>query len=243
MTKPNQTAEELTVFQSFAKHYATELTGIEARNPPEPDIRCKSSHGDVLAFELVELIDQEYARALSAMFTLTAEFEKYFKSLSGNPRQLLDATLKNAAVFVKYTETATLQQKRSVVPTIFKFLESLKPADSGDFQTDGAGSLNSVVNKIRVLRGNFNGPSWNIVTAGLLDDLPINRISDKFAKSYSTDAKKIELLAFFQTQPLPVPDFVPLIEDSVRSAIGSSRFSAVWIYSVGSDEVLSHILK
>jgi len=91
MTKPNQTAEELTIFQSFAKHYPVEVTEVESRNPPEPDIRCKDSDGVVLAFELVELIDQEYARKLSAMFTLTTEFQQSFKSLSGDQHHVLNS--------------------------------------------------------------------------------------------------------------------------------------------------------
>lgn len=241
MIRLNQTAEELSVFQCFAKHYAVGVTEIEKRDPPEPDIRCKRSDGVVVAFELVELIDQEYARALSAMFTLKTEFEKSFKSLSRKPRQLLNHSLKNAAVFVEYAETATLQQKRSVIPAVFKSLEFLNPSDEGNLLADGPSSLKPVLKKLRVLRGNFNGPSWNIDTAGLLDDLPINRISDKFSKRYSSDAKKIDLLAFFQSQPSPLLDFIPVIETAVRSGIGSSQFSAVWIYSATSDKVLSHI--
>jgi hypothetical protein len=242
MTKPNQTAEELSVFQKFARHYPTNVTGIETCNPPEPDIRC-STDGVALAFELVEIIDQDFARANSGMLSLKSEFEQSFQSLSGNTRSLLDASLANAGVFVTYQDGTTLQQRRSVIPTVFKFLESMKPTDVGDFQTDTASSLKSVVKMIRILRGSFNGPSWNITTVGLLSDPTIQRLADKFTKKYSSDAKTIELLAYFQFQPKPLPDFIPIIEDFVRTNIRVSQFSAVWIYSAASDKVLSHIIK
>jgi len=99
------------------------------------------------------------------------------------------------------------------------------------------------VKKIRVLRGNFNGPSWNIVTAGLLDDQPIQRILDKFNKNYISDAERIELLAYFDSQPSPLPDFIPLVESTVKANIRSSQFSAVWIYSARGDKVISHITR
>lgn len=243
MTKPNQTADELNVFQSFAKHYPTKVTGIDARNPPEPDIRCINSDGVALGFEVVEIIDQDFARANSGMLTLKTEFEKSFQSLSGNPRSLLDASLTNAAVFVTYQDGTSLQQRRLIIPAVFKFLESIRSTESGDFKTDSVSSLNSVVTMIRILRGNFNGPSWNITTVGLLSDPTIQRLASKFTKTYSSDAQRIELLAFFQFQPKPLPDFIPMIEDFVRTNIHLSRFSAVWIYSTPSDKVLSHIVK
>jgi len=243
MTARDQTGEELIVFQRFAKHYPAKLVRIQTRNPPEPDIRCSTSDGVPLAFEVVEIIDQDFARANSAMVTLKKEFEKSFVSLSGNSRLLLDASLANAAVFVTYQDGTSLQQRRSAIPAVFKFLETLKPTDSGNFDTDKDDSLKSVVKSIRILRGNFNGPSWNITTVGLLSDPTIQRLAAKFAKEYSSDAQTIGLLAFFQFQPELLPDFIPTIEDFVRAKIRSSQFSAVWIYSAASDKVLSHIIK
>ena len=81
MTRPSQTTEELAIFNKFAKHYPIGLTGIETRNAPEPDIRCKGSDSVAIAFEVVELIDQEFARKLSAMSTLQDEFDQSFISL------------------------------------------------------------------------------------------------------------------------------------------------------------------
>lgn len=36
--------------------------------PPAPDILCRAQSGEEVAFELVELIDQDYARGLNVLF-------------------------------------------------------------------------------------------------------------------------------------------------------------------------------
>ncbi|MBI3580378.1 MAG: hypothetical protein HY089_13315 [Ignavibacteriales bacterium] len=243
MTRTDQIDEELSVFKTFKKHYPSDLTGVEQPKEPEPDIRCKSSDGTVLAFELVELIDREYIHKNSAASAIDDEFRKYFKKLPKNSCQRLQSILKDAFVFVEYTEEATDVNKRSVIPEVFKFLQSKDTTDSGDFPTNGVKSLKHFVKKIHIGRGNFNGPSWGGITAGLRNDTPIKKIPEKFKKRYSTDAQRIELLAYFKYQPLPLPDFIPKIEEDIRKDIASSQFSAVWIYSAVSDKVLLHIVK
>lgn len=241
MTRLNQSVEELTIFKSFATKYPGGLREIENRIPPEPDIRCKDSNGNVCAFELVELIDQAYARKNSAMFDLSTDIRKSFKSLPRNQHKLLQSILKNADIFVEYLDEATIQKKRSIIPEIFKFLESLNSNDSGTFPTHGVDSLKHTVKKISIYRGIFEGPIWDVINAGILDDLPIKQLLDKFKKKYNTDTKKIELLAYFESQGPPLPDFVPVIENAIKKNIGSSQFSAVWIYSHRGDKILSHI--
>jgi hypothetical protein len=63
-----QEKEELMVFNKFASIYpcSVNASSIENRKPPHPDIYCTVRDGRSTAFELLEIIDKEYARTLSA---------------------------------------------------------------------------------------------------------------------------------------------------------------------------------
>lgn len=60
---------EQRVFRSFAENgpLAIDLSSIESTPPPAPDIQCRVEGAGFVAFELVELIDQEYARGIDLM--------------------------------------------------------------------------------------------------------------------------------------------------------------------------------
>jgi hypothetical protein len=243
MTRPNQTAEELEVFRSFSKHYPSTLSAIDSRTPPEPDILCTTTSGSQRAFEIVEIIDQEFARANQSMLTLKSEFERSFSSLGSTQKSALQTVLNNAAVFVTYADGTTLQERCTAIPAILKFLTGVNSTAVGDFNADGMPGLKPIVKMVRILRGNFNGPSWNVTTVGLLSDPSMQRLADKFAKRYTSTAEAIELLAYFRFQPKPLPDFVPIIEDFTKTNIWISQFSAVWMYSVPGDKVLMSVQK
>lgn len=232
-------ADELQVFAKFAGHYPTRFVKTESRNPHEPDIYCESEDGSQFAFELVEVIDNHYARAISQMFALKNKFEQSFESLPAAKRDRLQKALSNASIFVTYHDKLNLRQKRAAIPHIFEFLQQLEPNDLEDFETSMNSSLRLVVQRIRVARGSFSGPMWTVTTVGLLSEPTIRILQDKFSKSYNTCSPRIELIGFFNFQPTPFVLPISDIENFIKDNISSSPFAAVWLYSSGEDNVIT----
>jgi hypothetical protein len=69
---------EVEIFKRFASVCALDILpeSIEKRQPPEPDIRCRPRPGEVLAFELVEMIDQDLARKIANQWELGRELRE-----------------------------------------------------------------------------------------------------------------------------------------------------------------------
>ena len=60
---------ELAVFRLFeaAAPLGVDRTSISQPDPPAPDILCRSTSGEWIAFELVELVDPSIRRSLAIM--------------------------------------------------------------------------------------------------------------------------------------------------------------------------------
>jgi hypothetical protein len=63
--------KEFLVFTSFAESCGGlfNLSSIMNRKPPEPDILCSTSDGQMIAFELFEILDENYAEQFSTTNT------------------------------------------------------------------------------------------------------------------------------------------------------------------------------
>jgi hypothetical protein len=67
----SQTRSELAIFRNFAEVCPLNIIreSISKRNPPEHDVLCKLAEGDEeIAFELVEIIDEDWASLTSGQF-------------------------------------------------------------------------------------------------------------------------------------------------------------------------------
>ncbi|MDD2942930.1 MAG: hypothetical protein PHC51_08210 [bacterium] len=69
-TEADKAIHELKVFVEFAARMTElniDLSSIEKREPPEPDIRAANGSGEITAFELVELCSPEIAQLLTVI--------------------------------------------------------------------------------------------------------------------------------------------------------------------------------
>lgn len=58
------TEVEIPIFLEFIRlgNLPLDPASVQKRNPPEPDILCSATNGEVVAFELVEICDSNMAR-------------------------------------------------------------------------------------------------------------------------------------------------------------------------------------
>ena len=95
---------EVEIFMRFAAVCRLGILppSIEKREPPEPDIRCETSQGETLAFEMVEVIDQELARKIANQFELGRMLRNAYQALPGRDAAEIRVALGNARVMVAF---------------------------------------------------------------------------------------------------------------------------------------------
>ena len=81
MTRPSKSAKEIEIFRKFAavSGLDIDMSSVEGRAPPEPDILCRSTEGKDIAFELTELIDQSHMERMAMVLNTKSALERYFR--------------------------------------------------------------------------------------------------------------------------------------------------------------------
>ena len=231
-----QELAELATFRRFAEvcPLAIDVESIENRLPPEPDIMCRLSSGEEIAFELVEIIDQEWARLTSGMFRDRKALRAAFDAASGEFRAALDARLHNALVYVEFTNDATSSQRRGAVPAILHQLTDLPIDFEGRWRPPAGTQLADVLRGFTISRGSFGGPEFDVSAASSIGEPTVDRIRTKYRRTYAT-TRPIELLAFYELQPLaPKALWHRRLESFVEASWSTAPFRRVWLFDVGS---------
>jgi hypothetical protein len=193
-----QQAEERTVFRLFANSINLPITpdSIESREPPEPDIRCTLRESGVACFELVEIIDFDLARASGNQqkFQNRLAVERKARQLNGLSDAIVTASLSTCRII-------TQKQQVSGARALLNVIEQLPDGFKGYIDPQSHTGLKGFVGDLRVTRGGFcGGPVFQINGGLTVSDPIVQRMKEKFAKSYTTDAP-IELLAYYNAHP------------------------------------------
>src|SRR5262245_37909170 len=117
MTKPSQSQAELEIFREFAaSHGYIDLSSIEKRGDPEPDIRCVLVDGSQLAFELIQLVDdQSVARPMGA----DSRFRHHLARERARLQGPLQPKFGNAWIALWPSD---LSRSRSAIPSLLSWL-------------------------------------------------------------------------------------------------------------------------
>ena len=101
---------ELAIFHGFSEKCALgiDAASIEKRDPPEPDILCRTVSGESIAFELVEALDSDLARGVYGKLRLEKNFRDAFAALPQAHKDSLSAHVGDALVYVCYDRSLSL---------------------------------------------------------------------------------------------------------------------------------------
>ncbi len=241
MTDKLQISAELTTFNRFVDVCPLDIdpASIESRDPPEPDIACRFvESGEEVAFELVEVIDSDWASLMFGQSRETAALRNAYESAPGEMRSALLERFSNALIYVAFRALAAASQRKPAVEHILHGLLDLPPDYRGNWRPETGSDLSKTVRAITVSRGGFEGPVFDVEAASSIGDPTLERIRGKWAKSYETP-RPIELLAFYELQPTtPESWWKPAIDSFLQSAWSSSPFRRVWLFDVGSKTIL-----
>lgn len=235
-----QERAEIEVFGQFvqAAMLRVEQGSIQKRNPPEPDILCHVEGEGPVAFELVELIDRDFARKINTAIDLKGRLEELFNQLPQNERDEISHRFGNAVVEVVPRNGASSRRVESDLPNVLRALQTA-PFGLEDMVSATALGLEATeINHLLVARGELNGPCFDLDTTLTCSDPTVERIAAKFKKNYKTTAP-IELLAYSELQP-PAPGntWKPSLLEYCQSNLGQSPFRRIWIFCIRSREIL-----
>ena len=228
-----QDEDELRVVRSFIECAGLDVApgSIEKLQPPEPDIQCLLGGKGPTCFELVEIIDSQLARA----FGNSLKFQQRLSDAAANGQL---PALTDALLFVSFVHTSTAAQRGGAIPTLMTTLQALPAGFHGDVSLDTDGALRGVVRKMRVTRGEFVGPIFQVDGATFISDPVIEQIDGKLKKRYATSSR-LELLAFYELHPTQRAEYqLPAVGEFVRNNLNSSKFSRVWVFDAENGAVL-----
>lgn len=230
--KNKSTKKEIYIFKKFAKlcPYSIDLRSIIKKEPPEPDISCSLSDGSIIAFELTEIIDEDLIRSFSDSIRLKEAFNDELEQLEAN--------FNNALIYIAFTEGILFRRKKNSIQKIIYYLLTLDKTTEGVFKPK---DLIDIVKFISISRGVI-GPIIDVESSAWVDDPCKERIKRKFEKKYETESNNVELLAYYELQPIEPESILEYklnsLKEFVKNNIKSSVFRRVWIYSIRKNKIV-----
>ena len=229
---------EMRIFRRFAAICALPLSteSAESRYPPEPDILCKVEGGGEIAFELVKIIDSGLAKRNDAQKDLHEHMENEYESLPPKEKMEFSQRIGNALIDVAYKPDVSLKAKRSTTKAIILSLKGVDPYFEGNIPLGM--ELSKVIKRITICRGDFSGPCFNVESVGSFRDPIVEKLEEKFNKSYKTKFI-IELLAYYDLQPVLRESYwLPKAISFIERNIHTSPFGRIWIFDVHKENII-----
>lgn len=230
------TRKELAVFSDFARDSGLHIVegSVEKRSPPEPDILCEIEAKGPVAFELLELVDQErIARTRGIQDEVEDGFREGFRGMTEPERVRLKDRLGNATVRVLMSRNVSSSRRRAAIGMVLLALLDADERFEGEYPLPGKLRL---IARVTVVRGNFSGPRFKCISSSAYDPIPQEGLARKFQKVYKSNAP-VELLAYFSEQHAPPQEEVHRFTRSIESSIKGSSFRRVWIYDANGHRV------
>jgi hypothetical protein len=229
---------EKEVFEKFSMVAPFKVLpgSIESRPPPEPDILCQLDTFEYVAYELTELIDQEYMARLGLMFSTKQYLDSYWTT-NLNPvdsRHFRDK-YRDALINFEYCQESSLRDRKAVAAIAFSKLLDLPDNSEGEFFKSDP-ELMPNLKWIQICRVGIPEPIIDVASAGWLGDPTEPTIKKKFSKTYETE-HPIELLAHINWGIMPLEDVWKASADNVSSMISGSPFRKFWVYDCTDNKI------
>lgn len=235
----NMTAadRELRNFRLFAEHGPLSIMSdsIHSMVPPAPDILCTVKSGQQIAFELVELVDQDYARRLDLLYRTLKLLRELPARLPNDVREALSQRFSQGAfISFDFTEELRLSQREPAAVDALRWMLARPHALPEHVHVEG--SLAGRVRFIHVRPWSW-GLHFDCSSSGWLGDPTLERITGKFTKKYKTE-HPIELLMYTELDLLlPESAWRPTVEPYVEAHLCESPFRRVWLFKAGAAEI------
>lgn len=244
MSGLSQTTSELAIFRRFveAAQLPVVRSSVQNRRPPEPDVLSEIAGLGPVAFELVEIVDEGFARMVNGQIRVERTLHQAVGQANPTQRSRLLERFADALVCVRYLEPRVHRRERAI-PALFRYLLNLPVGVEGDVRV-GADAGLTEVRSIRITRGDYPpGPHFQVESVTSIADPVVDRVRNKWAKQYDT-RHRIELLAYYALHPASHPDlWLGDVRAFVDANWQSSPFTRVWVVDASESEVLLNLVQ
>lgn len=231
---------EVQIFEVFAQvcPLPINLGSIEKQNAPKPDILCEIKGIGKVAFELTELIDENYARQSSLRCDTERALRDFYRELPQEKSTIFDNLYKDSLLMFFFDKNISLRNRKKIFGDIFDLLLALKPGFEGDIPLQG--TVKVVVNKKNIHRGmeSFPAPTFHVPSSGSVGDPTRSTIGKKFRKVYESQVP-IELLAYIDRNPMfPEKYWRPRLHEFVKETLRDQSFERVWVFDLNKKQIV-----
>jgi hypothetical protein len=224
---------ELGVFVKFVEISSLDidLGSVRKLDPPSPDIFCRTTSSEALAFELTELFDNNCAHGMSRHFEGKKLLEKLYDNLPSDKRKQFYALYHDADLQFGFNPKTTHNILKQTIPLAFDELLNQPQHLQDEITIFNNQKLCTVLRFIRVNRG-VQGPLFDVESYIRIGDPTVERLRGKFEKKYESSCP-IELLAYIDGN-LKFPDNVwkPDVVQFLERCSGYGQFRKIWIVDV-----------
>jgi len=157
--KDPQTQDELAIFGRFlaARGLQIDPSRYSKRPTPEPDILFTDQTNEVVAFELVEILDQNWARVLNTTHTLNKALRAAFEALPESDNTDFVRKFSNADVGFHFKPGVPQNKRIHSLPKILARLRTLPKGYAGPAIDEDPTSTTSFTTCIYIGPPQFRG--------------------------------------------------------------------------------------
>lgn len=204
--------------------------------PPFPDIFCIDNNDNPISIELVQIIEQNFARKFGSQIKTKKEIDAFYSSLSRDEKELIRGRLYNAFIAFEFNDEATLRQRKKMLPELFNVLKNITTSFEGELKLSDP-TFRNICEILTISRGRFTGPLFDINLGGFVEDPVIKSIEGKLKKTYQKDSP-MHLLAYIDLNPMfPQDIWLPKIRDYLKNNKFINQFDKIWIFDLHEKEI------
>jgi len=235
-----QVSKELHAFNRFCGIVGIAASQVEERDPPHPDILA-SVDAALVAYELTEAVEREYARKLSDMLKTPPMVRKQYKSIPRELRDQIEASHAGKVIDICFRSDVSLRERAKVLIDVFDYIAEL-PAGCGKDGLVWEKAPLKQLDHISVKQIRWDGIHWEAGSpASWIDPESAlqERLVDKMCnKTYESD-DPIELIVYLDRQISPPEntDWENRLTTVAGEHLASSPFRAAWLMNGWSDSV------
>jgi len=225
---------ERGIFSEFAQSVGLPVVAgsLQSRPPPEPDVLCEIQGRGPVAFELVELIDQDFQERTAVLGRFNRLLRAYPDELSPVDRGAFLQKYANAAIGVTF-RPLRLRDLQAALPELFRWLRVDVRPTANSLDLDRPPALRTAFERIAVRRP-MPHLDLSATRAGYLEDPTFGAVHEKLHDKQYTTCHPIELLAYTTIDLLlPLDVWQATYEQPLRDLLNGSTFQRIWVFSLG----------
>lgn len=234
MSETEHDERELAIFEIFVRTSSLPVFpgSILKRPPPEPDILCDVEGEGPVAFELGEILGEEFAGHTYTRPRLRQRFNDEYARLDAMVRADIEARLgAPPAVIVSFTPGTPSGRWARAIQPILSFLAAHRHTlVAGEVRVWEFPALYALLTDMDVMPATSGRPGLHAAEMTELTDESRRVLGAKFNKQYHGAAPK-ELLAYYASQPPSSdPAWVSGIASFIEEHRPFSSFRRVWLF-------------